>query len=548
MARQLRVLMIEDSPDDAELILLELKRGGFVITSRRVEDGASLDAALCEQTWDIVLADYALPTLTGMEALEIARRRDPDVPVIIVSGAIGEDVAVEAMRRGARDYVLKHNLSRLPPAVERELREARSRRDQHRDEEAQRLLSQVTARLVSVFDSRAALESVVRELVPQFTTSALVDLVVGAYPLELETVALAHADPGREQDLRAIVAEMPADPESRHGIWKVIREGRSEIHPELDVEDWQGAPLGIDYPPLLRALDVRSYMCVPMQARGRVLGAITLTSSDPSRRFGLGELRVAEELARRTAYVVDNAALYARAQEAIRLRDDFLSIASHELKTPITALQLQLQNLRQHAEQRDDRDLVRRTERALRQIQRLVVLVSNLLDVTRLAGGVMLLNCEYLDLGELVREVLDRMSDDFERTHSTVEVRVPPKLVGYWDRLRLDQVITNVLSNALKFGAGGPVTVEAEAHQRWIELRVADRGIGLAAHDTERIFGRFERAASSRAYGGLGLGLYIARQIIEAHHGTIQARAREGGGALFTIRLPPAPAAERTTS
>jgi PAS domain S-box-containing protein len=227
----------------------------------------------------------------------------------------------------------------------------------------------------------------------------------------------------------------------------------------------------------------------------------------------------------------------AQAQEAIRLRDDFLSIASHELKTPLTALQLQLETI--HAQlERGEYGVDGKVQRAKRIGGRLAQLVEALLDVSRFATGKLTLNVETFDLVDAMRDVADRLRDSAARAGCDLRVAPHGPLEGRWDRLRVEQVLTNLIANAITYASGAPIEVAAERRGDDVILEVRDHGPGLADSDFPRIFERFERAASTRHYGGLGLGLYVARQIAEAHGGDIAVRNAAGGGASFTVRLP----------
>lgn len=228
-------------------------------------------------------------------------------------------------------------------------------------------------------------------------------------------------------------------------------------------------------------------------------------------------------------------------RHAIQLRDEFLSVASHELRTPLTALGLQLEQLRKLVLKEANgagARMAKKVDTAIRQADRLGTLVEGLLDVSRIASGRLVLRLERFDLREVVREVVDRLGGMAARSGSELRVAAPPEAVGTWDRSRLDQVLVNLLTNALKYGPGCPIDIALSASERSVELTVTDRGIGISDEDRERIFGRFERAVSARHYGGLGLGLYITRQIVEAHGGEIDVRSAPGAGATFVVRLP----------
>ncbi|WP_309894324.1 ATP-binding protein [Archangium sp.] len=232
-------------------------------------------------------------------------------------------------------------------------------------------------------------------------------------------------------------------------------------------------------------------------------------------------------------------------ERAIRSRDEFLSVASHELKTPMTSLALRLAQLKREArggpDQRPREREVRNLEVAERQLKKLGALMDDLLDVSRLATGRMRFEPEPLDLSALVREVASRFEPDAARAGCALEARDEGPVIGNWDRLRVEQVVTNLLSNALKYGAGRPVHITVESGGHRARLVVRDEGIGIAPEALGRIFEKFERAVSERHYGGLGLGLYLTRRIVEAMGGTVRVESTQGQGATFTVELPLAP-------
>jgi signal transduction histidine kinase len=228
-------------------------------------------------------------------------------------------------------------------------------------------------------------------------------------------------------------------------------------------------------------------------------------------------------------------------QDALLARDDFLSVAAHELRTPLTSLKLESERLRR---------LVARDEtagpdgassavaRVQRQTDRLAHLVENLLDVSRIMGGRLELHREDIDLAALVGDVVDGARDDIERSGSTVSVHAEANLRGSWDRSRIESALGNLLGNALKYGARKPIEIEVRRENAQAVVRVRDEGIGVHPEQQTRIFERFERAVPTRNYGGLGLGLWIVRQIAEAHGGTVFVTSEEGRGSTFTLTLP----------
>jgi signal transduction histidine kinase/integral membrane sensor domain MASE1 len=233
----------------------------------------------------------------------------------------------------------------------------------------------------------------------------------------------------------------------------------------------------------------------------------------------------------------------AELQEAVRARDAFLSIASHELKTPCTTLQLQIDGLLRAVERgRSDKltpeRLGERAELLSRHLARLTKLVDDLLDVSRISAGRITLTLEEMDLTALLREVAQRFEPDLVGAACPLSLAVDGPILGRWDRMRVDQVVSNLLSNAIKYGAGAPIELSAQASLERAEITVHDHGIGIAPADQQRIFERFERAGSERQFGGFGLGLWIVRQLLDAMGGSIRVESALGQGARFLVELP----------
>ncbi|HVV83255.1 MAG TPA: PAS domain S-box protein [Kofleriaceae bacterium] len=250
----------------------------------------------------------------------------------------------------------------------------------------------------------------------------------------------------------------------------------------------------------------------------------------------VGFTKVTRDLTERRR-IEDERVRLAQADEAVRLRDEFLSIASHELRTPLTALQLQLDALLDDPRAPLTGELARKVGRAARAGRRLGDLIETLLDVSRIATGRLALAFESFDLAACAREVTERLGEASARAGCTVTLDAPAPVVGRWDRLRIEQILTNLLANAIKYAAGSAITVRVAVDGEQALLEVADTGGGLRERDLVRIFDRFERA-STPARGGLGLGLYIAQQVAQAHGGSIHARNLPTGGASFVVCLP----------
>lgn len=267
------------------------------------------------------------------------------------------------------------------------------------------------------------------------------------------------------------------------------------------------------------------YTSTPVLDAGAVMGAvIVLRDATERRRIEEAREQLLQDL-----------------EASVRARDDFLSIASHELRTPLTPLRFQAHALRRALRRPDGIDVAQAEQKIAGlegQIDRLEHLIEQLLDVSRITIGRLELQREPVDLSALVREVVQRASDDPARPHATMAIHAPSPVVGRWDALRIEQVVTNLVSNAEKYGAGRPVEIRVAAAADTAVLTVRDHGIGIAPEDRARIFDRFERLVSVRQYAGFGLGLWIVRQIVEGHGGTIAVESELGNGATFTVVLP----------
>ncbi|HEX5753157.1 MAG TPA: GAF domain-containing protein [Archangium sp.] len=405
--------------------------------------------------------------------------------------------------------------------------------ERKRAEEALRFLAEAGTVLASSLEHEVTLERVAHLAVPTYADGCYVYLL--GEDGSVSCVATARA--GEQQALpRELGPLVPGE----SAVSRVITSGQPELRPDRGPSP---LPPGGDFLlPCERA--ARSYLCVPLLVRGQPIGALSFVSARHG--YDAQHLALAQELARRAALAIDNARLYREARDAIRLREEFLSIASHELRTPITAIQLHVQEmlrlLARNPEGIPPERLRRALEVADRQVKRQMHLVNDLLDVSRMGAGRLVLRPEPLDLATLVREVAERFEPELARTGSRLTLEAPAPVPGSWDRLRLEQVVTNLLSNAVKYGQGKPIGLSVEAREGRARLAVSDAGIGIAPEHLERVFGRFERAVSERHYGGFGLGLWISRQIIETMGGHISVSSQLGVGSTFRVELPPAPA------
>jgi predicted ATPase/signal transduction histidine kinase len=406
--------------------------------------------------------------------------------------------------------------------------------ERSRAEEAVRFLGNASVALAATLDYPATLAVVARLAVGKLADWCVVDAFEGG---EARRVAAAHLDPAKEKLLREL-----RERQDRTGAPLQALEMRASMRPILVPEsndtDMRRYLHDPDSVRLAREIGVGSSMILPLRANERLLGTMTLVCSPGGRRYDERDLALGEELARRAAMALDNARLYREAREAIRVRDDFLSIASHELNTPIAALQLSVEGLDQAGQSPSPAAAERLVSLITRQSRRLGTLVRELLSVAELQAGRLRVERSTVDLSRVVREIVEELGPELARARCGLTVEAPAPVEGLWDRTRLDQVVSNLLSNAMKYGAGQPIRIAVSASAGIARLVVEDHGIGIDPERLRHVFGRFERAVPASNYGGLGLGLYVVREIVAALGGTVSVESAIGAGSTFTVELP----------
>lgn len=414
-------------------------------------------------------------------------------------------------------------------------------------------LARASEALVSSLDYQATLANVAQFAVPRFADWAAVSLVNPSSG-RIEQVAVAHADPAKVRYAEELGKRYPAPQDAPSGVPQVIRSGKSELYTEIPPELLEGAALDDEHRRIIRELELRSAMVVPLRSRGRSFGALTFIYAGSARRYTSDDLAFAEDLARRAAMAIENSLALKAADEARdrerwlreeaertnRLKDDFLATASHELRTPLNAILGWTLTLRRgNVDEQTDRALaiVERNARAQAK------LIEDVLDVSRIVSGKLSLHLGPTNLAAAARAAIETVTPAADAKGITLVTELPnePLLVTA-DADRLQQVIWNLLSNSVKFTPkDGQILLSVKREGSDVCVVVKDDGEGIRPELLTAIFEPFQQADSSttRRHGGLGLGLSIVKQLVVAHGGSVRAEsAGPGQGSTFTVRVP----------
>jgi len=506
LKKQIRLLLVDDSEDDRELILMNLRRGGYNPDATTVDTKKEFEDSLKSGNWDLIICDYSMPKFDGLTALGILKEHKLDVPFILVSGAIGEELAVKAMKAGANDYLMKDSLQRLVPAIERELKEAKLRKE-HREAEIERdrLLTVIQNSLneIYIFDC----ETLKFQYLNHTALTNLgydTDQVHKMSPIDISP----HLD--SIQDYKQILQPLfNGELEKDLFLTKHKRKDGSSYPIEIHLQ-------------LIRQNDQQFFTAI----------GFDLTDREKDARRIREQKKLAKELAEHSKH-----------------KSEFLANMSHELRTPLNSILL-LSNLLQKSNNDVFSD---KQEKYIDVIQQsgknLLSLINEILDLSKIESGEMELSFESVDLNELLRgigDVFEPIAAENELDFSlSVYDNCPSEIV--MDQLRLEQIIRNLLSNAMKFTEKGRVDldvyIETDPHQHnneWILFKVEDTGIGISENKQDLVFESFRQADGStqRKFGGTGLGLSICRQIAELLGGSLTLESKEGVGSTFTLSLP----------
>jgi signal transduction histidine kinase/CheY-like chemotaxis protein len=552
------ILVVDDDEIDRLAVRRALKSAGMALTIEEAEDSATALDVLQQTPIDCIFLDYQLPGDDGLAVLRAIRERGLLTPVVMLTGQGDEQLAVALMKAGATDYLAKSAMSpeRLTQMLRYAIRVQRAEAQaeqaqqalQHAVEE-QRFLAEASRLLVASLDYTTTLTNLTQLAVPTLADYCIADIV--STDGSIERLAVAHRDPAKQALLYDLQRRYPQAEDAQAGYRKVIRTGESELIGNVSDDFLALFARDAQHLAMLRTIGLRSTICVPLIARGRVLGALSLSSSESKRVYGLTDLALAEDLGHRAAVAIDNARLYHEAQDAVRVRDQFLSIASHELKTPLTSLLGNAQLLQRRAAR--EGSFSARDQRALHviadQAVRLNKMIAALLDISRIEMGQLSIVRMPMDLSALVRRVVAEMQPTLER-HTIDYADADEPLWVEGDELRLEQVLHNLIGNAVKYSpAGGIVTVRMEQRASCACAVIQDQGIGIPADSVPRLFTRFYRAdnVNPQNISGMGIGLFVVKEIITLHGGTVEVTSQESQGSTFTICLPQATAASHHT-
>ncbi|MBX2988486.1 MAG: response regulator [Bdellovibrionaceae bacterium] len=503
MGHRINLLMIEDQPDDADLILRAMRRAGYEVNFQRVFTAPQMSAALQERTWDLIISDHNLPGFSSFGALKVLRESGLDVPFLVVSGTIGEETAVETMKSGAQDYIMKTNLARLIPAIERELREVAERRGRR----------EVSRNLASVEENfRLFVESVK-------------DYAIMMLDHEGHIISW---NPGAER----IFGYKEEEILGRSLRIFYVGEDRDSEVPERELNIALATGRSVSERWLLR------------QDQTRFWGSEVLTSLRDESGRERGFVKVVRDMTARKQ--LENEQLRAReeAEAASQAKTNFLANVSHELRTPLSAIIGFVDLLRgPDATSSDKVDFI---ETIRRNAEQLVKLIDDLLDITKVESGRLNLEKISINLMEFLHETEEvlklRALEKDIGLHFVFRGPMPATIIS--DPTRLRQILLNVIGNSIKFTQSGGVKVvihaEASETEGALVFLIRDTGIGMNEEQKTQIFQPFVQADSSmtRRFGGTGLGLILSKTLAESMGGHLRLLSSEvGRGSDFEIRV-----------
>jgi PAS domain S-box-containing protein len=497
--------MIEDMESDAALNIRALETAGYKITYEIVTTAAEMRAALDQGTYDLVLSDHNLPQFNSPAALSIFQEYHLEIPFIIVSGAIGEEIAVSLMKAGAQDYVMKSNLPRLAPAVERELRDAEVRRRRKESEEKLRVsedrfrqVADIAGEMIWETDADIKYTYVnrVTKLVTGYSAEELVGKmsIFDLYPPEARQVYQTHLTEcfKNRKTFRAFTSP------------RKCKDGRTLIIETSATPNLDSAGNFLGY----RGTDTDVTKRKQMEAK-------------------ISDLYTKEREQRQ------------KLQEEAEVKNLFINVLAHELRNPLTAVMVSSEMLEESPDLREELR-IRLASNIYESAKLLTQRLDELLDLARYSKGNFEIKKSLVDAPQFLKQVIERFSPTLEKRSQKLNVNISPELHNvYIDTSRIEQVIVNLLSNASKYSPENcEITLKAEIQDRELRLEVVDRGTGIPVEDQGKLFQPYYRATKTQGIPGTGLGLAISNKIIEAHGGKIQVASKPGEGSTFSVLIP----------
>jgi signal transduction histidine kinase/DNA-binding response OmpR family regulator len=477
---------------------------------------------------DILLSKVTVFVDLSRKAEQIERQAEQlEATIHALEQQIDERVRTEAALRRAHDQLEQRVRERTAGLAEANQALRAEITERERAERALRFLAQASSLLAESIEYEERLSYVAQLAVPLIADWCMIDVLEESG--QLRRVASAAVDPAKEVLAHEIGGHYPFDSAAAPGVSQALRTRRPELCTEVPEH-------------LARTLGLTSFISVPLQARERLFGAITIAMAESGRRYQSVDLPLAADLAQRIAAAIDNAQLYRAAQDSIRMRDVFLSVAAHELRTPLTSLLGYMQLVERRAERSStisDRD-----RQALRvvadQATRLSKMVASLLDISRLQLGQLSIEPLPLDLGVLAARLVEE-ARPLLGLHSIEYIGTPVPALISGDELRLEQALQNLIQNAIKYSPdGGSIKVRVSSDATHATVAVTDAGIGIPPEALSQLFERFYRAPNvdPQHISGLGVGLFVVKQIVELHGGTVDVSSEVGLGSTFTLSIP----------
>lgn len=402
------------------------------------------------------------------------------------------------------------------------------------------LMANLNSKLVSL-DPHRTLSEVVSAIVPSFAD--ICEIYIKRNNDKPDLVEIKTTTKEKERLFKEMGEKYPPTGNSKRVTASVLRSGRAMYIPHVPESFAKDSSTDVTLENIFKKINLLSNIVVPIKIRNQTAGTIGFGTFSKGRMYTKRDFLFAQEIADRVAIAIDNATLYQEARSAVQARDEFLSIASHELKTPLTSMLLQLQTVLRSIKSQSLADFsIEKTmvslESTISQSRRLSKLVNDLLNISLITTGRLELEREKTDLTRTVKEVVSRFEEQALREGSTISLDLSSKVIGHWDRIRLEQVVTNLVTNAIKYGNGKPIKVALTKDKKYAVLTVTDGGIGIPKEQQDKIFDRFQRGKVNSSIKGLGVGLYLINEIVKAHRGRISVESIPQKGSTFTVQLP----------